>query len=197
MRAACILLLSAFVLGGCQKEPEPPPPPPPERVENASLGVAVAALPAGLKVAANEDGKLELATEDGTGKVWFMLGEIQNSINLVRAAEEHAASFGELPNGEHKRRVEMAHGDFGVVYLSGGRFDGEAGPEEESVLMLIHPWGDRMLWVRYEYPEGTKEEIQARLENHLFEVLNELEGLPFPDAAPADAAPADDVGESS
>lgn len=178
-----LTLLAVFaVLAACQKEPEAPTEPPPgPRVENADLGLAIASLPAAFEVSKNDSEGLELTSVDGTGHLTFVLGPVENSINLVAAAQEHEASFAERPDGVFKQRTEMMSMTLGTTYLSRGQYRNEAGEmEEESVLLTIHPRGDRMLTVRYVYPVG--EDAKERLEDGLFAVFNELEGV----AAPAE-----------
>ena len=57
----------------------------------------------------------------------------------TRARPACEARFEGRPEGQHKRRLEMMSPDFGTVYLSGGRYVGENGPEEELRLRLTTP----------------------------------------------------------
>ncbi len=183
-----VVLIAVVVLAACQSEPEAPAEPPPgPRVENADVGLAVAALPASLEVLKNDTEGLELGSVDGAGRLVFVLGELESSINLVAAARDHEASFAERPEGVFKQRTEMMSVTLGTTYLSRGQYRNEAGVmEEESVLLAIHPWGDRMLTVRYVYPVG--EDAKERLQEHLFAVFGELEAM----AAPAEEAAPED-----
>lgn len=179
-----LTLLALFaVLAACQKEPEAPPEPPAgPRVENADLGLAIASLPAAFEVAKNDSEGLELRSVDGTGHVTFVLGPVENSINLVAAAREHEESFAERPEGVFKQRTEMMSTTLGTTYLSRGQYRNEAGVmEEEAVLLAIHPRGDRMLTVRYVYPVG--EDAKERLQDQLFVLFSEIEAIDAPAAA--------------
>ena len=204
--AVLVLLLVSLACGPAAEEP----PPPPQRVENAALGLAIQNLPAAFTVAVNESseegGRLELAGPGG-GRLDFLNGEIETSINLVQAARDHEASCVARPGGELKQRTEMQSPEFGLVYFSRGRYESEpAKPsepspgidppaseavlEEEAVLLLIHPWQDRMLTVRYLYSvteATTPEELRVRFEDELFDVFSELEGLPAPGVPASDA----------
>jgi len=180
LRKTSVLLALFAALAACQQEPEAPPEPPPApRVENAGLGVAIASLPPAFEVAKNDSEGLELRSVDGAGRLSFVLGPVESSINLVAAARDHEASFAERPDGAFKQRTEMMSMTLGTTYLSRGQYRNEAGQmEEESVLLAIHPWGDRMLTVRYVYPVG--EDAKERLENGLFAVFTELEAVAAP-----------------
>lgn len=192
-------------LVACQPGSEPASEPgseaveaPPERVENPELGLAIKDLPEELEVGMNEGETLALSAPGG-GTIQLLNGELENSINLVQAAKDHQAAMESKPGGEIRQRNEMMSADFGTTYFSRGRYESETGGlEEEAVLLLIHPRGDRPLTVRYVYPvtaETTDEEIKARIEGHLFETLFQLEGLPVPGAEPAsEPEPAGDAG---
>jgi hypothetical protein len=143
-------------------------------VENAELGIVLAAVPAGLDTSINEGSTLELRpTEEGAeGKIWFFVGPEQHAVNLVAAVEDHQAYFQSLPDGESLGAQELT-GNFGVAFYSRGRFSDNEALVEETVLFLLHPAdGFRMLEIHYRYPAGA--DSAARVEK-LIEVLAELE----------------------
>ena len=175
-------LLGVLVFAGCQPavEEEAPEPAVAERVENAELGVAIAALPPFFQVASNEGGTIELvpAAPDGTGRLTVSATEPQSSgINLVAAIEKHKAEILERPSGGYKGQREMIS-PLGTTFYSRGRYQGDEGEIEETRILTIHPWQDRELHLTYRYPAA--EDTGTRLNDQLFAVLGELEGLPQP-----------------
>ncbi len=171
-------------LGGCKQQEEAPPPPPAERVENAQLGVAIAALPAVLRVTANDGATIELvpAAEGGTGSLSVAAGEAETGgINLVAAVEGHKAEIVAREGGEYKGQRELGS-QLGTAFYSRGHYPGDDGATvEETVIFLVHPWGDRTLQLIYRYPAA--DDTQVRIQEHLFSLLGELEALPPPEGA--------------
>lgn len=167
-RSTIALLLAAVTLTCSQ-----PGPPPDRSIENLDLGIRLAALPAGLALAANQGTSLELkpADESRGGIIWFAVGPEQEGVNLVAAVNEHQARIEGLPDGEYKGGQEL-QGDFGVAFYSRGRFIEAGSLLEETVLFLIHPAGNRLLTIHYRYPAG--DDSAARVEE-LIGVLAELE----------------------
>ena len=153
--------------------PEPPPPPEPTRIENAELGVILGGLPDSLAVAVNEGATLELAPADELteGSLTFEVGPQQIGVNLVAAVQEHQAGIEAMPEGQYQGAQELS-ADFGVAFYSRGRFVADGAATEETIVVLIHPTGDRMLTLRYRYPAAN--DSAARVEE-LIEVLSYLE----------------------
>ncbi len=182
-----LLLVSLFAagVGGCQKEGEQDVP---ERIENPQLGIAIAALPAPFQVAVNEGTTLELVA--GEGRLSIIAGAAQVAgINLVQAVWDHKASIVDRPGGEYKGQQELGT-QFGTAFYSRGRYQGDAGEVEETVILVIHPWGDRRLDLRYRYP--ATDDSKERIQEQLFAVLERLRGLPRPALPAAEPAPAVD-----
>lgn len=166
---------------GCQKDEAPPPPP--VRVENAQLGVAIAALSADFVVASTDGATIELlpAGEGATGSVSLVAGEPEvGGINLVAAVQQHKAEILERPDGDYKGQAEYVS-PLGTTFASRGRYTADGGTVEERVVYMVHPTGDRTLQVIYRYPAA--EDTQARLDALMNGVVGELEALPAAAAA--------------
>ncbi len=176
------LALAAGTLG-CQQSapPEPEPDPVGERIENAAAGVAIAALPSILRLVAVDGERIVLGlTEEGAvGELVVTPGEPQiGGINLVAAVEDHKQEILARPGGDYKGQQELGS-PLGTAFYSRGRYlkaEDETAVEEETVIFLVHPWGDRNLQLVYRYPAG--EDSKERIEDHLFELLGEVEALP-------------------
>lgn len=168
LRSSLVLLTA---LASCGDPPQPPAAPAPPRVENAALGIALAALPAGWTVVKNTPQALAL-TRDG-GLLDLSLGnEEPAGVNLVAAVERR------------QREVEAAGGRFagskklvtpwGQAFTARGRFAGATGEVEELAVLALHPGGwPRSLVAVYRYP--VEEGVTARRSRELFELLSQLE----------------------
>ena len=173
--------LALALAAACQPAPEEPEAPPAVRVENPELGVAIAALPGVFRVARNEGAEIALELAEGEGDLVIAAGEPEVALNLVAAVEQHKESILERPAGDYKGGQELVVPSLpGAAYYSRGRYQGDAGLTEETLVVLVHPQRDRQLRVTYTYPAG--DDSGSRLENELFAVVGELEGLPAPDA---------------
>lgn len=177
------LTLVLTLAAGCSRAPEATSEDAPERVENAELGIAIADLPENFRVVGVASSKIELELIDGEGRMEIAAGEPETAINLVAAVDEHRNSILARPGGDYKGGRELKVMQLpGAAFYSRGRFEDENGRlTEETVVFLIHPWQDRQLRVTYTYPAG--DDSAARLEEQLFPVVEELEGLPRPDEA--------------
>ena len=151
----------------------PPPPPPDPGVDNRDLNIRLAAVPDGLVVADNQGTSLELRPTDENlgGVLWFAVGPEQIGVNLVAAVKEHQAHIEGLPDGDYMGAQEL-QGPLGTAFYSRGRFVEKGVEEEETVILTIHPSGNRMLTISYRYPAG--EDSAARVEK-LIDVLSYLE----------------------
>jgi hypothetical protein len=149
------------------------PPPPPAGVDNAELGLSLAVVPEGLRVAANQGGNLELEPADPAvgGSIRFTVGPEEVGVNLVAAVKEHQQHIESLPDGDYKGAQEL-QADFGTAFYSRGRYTEDGAAVEETVIFLIHPQGDRLLSLHYRYP--ARDDSAQRVEQ-LIEVLSYVE----------------------
>jgi hypothetical protein len=172
--------LAAGCGGGPAQEPVPAAP---QRVENASLGVALASIPEGFRLEANPEGEearivLVRKPELPPGTAVVEVGpEQQAGVNLVaevNAQKEHIES---LPEGNFQGQTELM-GPTGTAYLTRGRYRGETGAEVEemrvSTLHPNYPEVKRLLTLTYTYELSgdTKDRGQQMLE-----LLGEVEPL--------------------
>jgi hypothetical protein len=165
-------------------------------VEHPDVGLALATVPEIFRIERMDENGIVLELVEGEGRLEIVPGEVETSINLVAAVEAHKAEILERPGGDYKGGREMVVEQFpGAAYYSRGRFEGEAGPVEETVVFLIHPWKERQLRVVYTYPAG--DDSAARLQDQLFAVVEELEGMAPPGDGEGDAAGEPAAEESS
>ena len=163
-------VLIALSLVACAGPPAPPPDP---GVENLDLDIRLAAVPDGLLVADNQGTSLQLRPtgENVGGVLWFTVGPEQDGVNLVAAVKAHQEHIEGLPEGDYKGAQEL-QGPLGTAFYSRGRFVETEVVEEETVLLTIHPSGNRLLTISYRYPAG---EDSAHRVEQLIEVLSYLE----------------------
>jgi len=188
-------------LAGCRESPPAAEPSlAPERVENPDLQIAIAGVPGGFDVAANEGATLELVRERGLppGRAWVAVGDaVEGGINLIEIIRGQREVFEALPGGSFAGNGELVLPDGRPAYYSRGRFQDEEGTVvEEFRVWSVHPVeANRLLQVFYRYAAG--EDSVQRLEDVLL-LVGEIEGLPGPDApmgqAPAADAPTEDAG---
>jgi hypothetical protein len=152
-------------------QPEPPVVNP--GVENSDLAIRLTTVPDGLIVAENQGTTLELRPADATsgGAIRFAVGPETIGVNLVAAVNDHQAHIEGLPDGEYRGAQEL-QGDFGTAFYSRGRFSVDGALQEETQILLIHPAGNRLLTIAYQYPAG--EDSAARVEQ-LIDVLSYVE----------------------
>lgn len=161
------------------------------RVENPELQLALADVPAGLEVAANEGAEIHLrpVAQGLDGLLVVAEDEPRTNPNMVAAIEEHQATIESRPDGVYGGQRELTY-SFGSAFYSRGQFTENGRPMEETILVTLHPAkGDRLLRMTYTYPVAA--DTAERLGEHLFVLLGELEVLAA--AAPAAGEPAADA----
>jgi hypothetical protein len=149
-------------------------PPAVERVESPELGLAIAAVPAAFRVAANDGEALRLTTPVGDpGEVEITVGPLSLSgINLVEKVKQRRAAF--EAEGLYFGNRELMTPN-GPAFTARGQITGAAGPVEQTWVYSLHPDGsDRLLTVVYSYPAGG--DAQTRVAE-LLELLGEIEAL--------------------
>lgn len=172
-RAAATLVLVVGMMVGCTKSPPEPPPAP--RVENAELGIAIAAVNPPFVVTRNEGSILELQAPGETGDATLFIettAETTGGINLVAEAEGMREWFEQQPQGQYFGNLELGT-PLGPAFTSRGSYELDGTLVEEIRVFAIHPAANRMLRMTYRYPPGEgKERLQQ-----LAEILGEIEGF--------------------
>jgi len=172
--ALCFFLLP-LLFTGCGAQ-EPAAPPTPVRVESAALGIAFTELPAGVTVARNDGGVLELAAADeaGAGRLTVTVGPDRDlSINLIEEAKAFGAQA-EAGGGKFFGGNELVT-PYGSAYTVRATLAG--GAVEERRILMVHPSdADRLLTLALAYPPGDSEGARRRLQQML-ELVTVLEPL--------------------
>ncbi len=174
--AALALSISTLVLSACAK-PEPPPAPaaePRPRVENATLGVAIAALPAAFELVTNDGQTLTLRKVGGEGEVRVeMKAPELGGVNLVDETRTWETEYAARPEGKFFGQAELGT-QFGVAYTVRGSYLEAGQKREERRVYSVHPSGKHILTMAYTYPEGNNPKERAE---ELFALFAELEAL--------------------
>lgn len=149
-----------------------------ERVENPANGVALAGVPAFFRLQSNDEAGIVLVPADaavaGTLTVKAGAQEV-GGINLIAAIEQHKEAVLARQDGDYKGQRELGS-QLGTAFYSRGHYTGDDGVRlEETIVFLVHPWGDRTLQLVYVYPAG--EDSGTRIQEQLFGVLGEVEAL--------------------
>ncbi|HSM51854.1 MAG TPA: hypothetical protein VLA75_10670, partial [Thermoanaerobaculia bacterium] len=180
------ILAATLVVGavGCRK-PQPPPTSEPAavRVEHAPSGLAVAALPASLRLVAADGPVLELAPADPAraGRFTVEAGPPEpGGINLVEVTRAAGAELAARPEGSFLGQREMI-APWGPAFSARGTYLETGERREELRIFTLHPdrTVDRLVTLTYRYPAGDREESGARFNEGLL-VLGELDPLPPP-----------------
>ena len=181
MNARPSIALTLLSLAACQAHNDEPSAPALIRVENPTLQLAVADLPAPFVVAENSGGTLRFDTTHETGgNLIVTVGDPEYGLNLQAEVARRGDTFRAMPGGEYNGSRELGT-PWGPAYYSRGSYDADDGREEQTWIFGLHPVdGSRLLTLTYTYPAG---EGQTRV-NELLSVLGEFEGLAA-DAGPA------------
>jgi hypothetical protein len=175
-----VATLCLAALAGCDRETTPAEPvsTAPERIESPALQIAIAGLPGGFDVTANQGESLRFEREPGLppGEAWIEVGPpVEGGINLVEIIRGQRAEFEALPGGSFSGNGELQLQDGRPAYYSRGRFDDNEKKVEEFRVWSVHPVdSSRLLTVFYRYPAG--EDSKERLDDVLL-LVGEIEGL--------------------
>ncbi len=183
MRILFPLLLLASVIA-CTEPPDDPTVD--TRVENSTMAIALASIPAGFEMESNDGDTFSLLAASGRreGRFWFEMGTVvDGAINLVDIVNAQKASFAALPDSTFfgNREIQMTNGR--AAWYSRGRFDDGTGEVEEFRVSTLHPVQNRQMTVFYRYPAA--EDSAERL-NDLLLLLSEIESLDQTAEEPAD-----------
>jgi hypothetical protein len=174
LSAATIIVVTLGLSLGCARPPTQDEPAS-TRVENANLGIALAAIPHPFEMAANEGASLGLSADGpaGPGMVVFGVGqETAAGINLVAEAEGTQAWFEERTDGQYFGNLELVT-PLGPAFTARGSYRDASGEIEELRVFMLHPSANRLLTVVYRYPPGQGKDRMP----HLAELLGEIEAL--------------------
>ena len=173
-KTALLILLGVAAVSACARKPAVEVAEP-VRVENADLGIAIAALPEAFSIvrASGSTIELEAGGEAGTGNVVITAGPEETfGINLVEAVKERKALFESAPDGQYFGNRELGTPN-GTAFTARGGYTSDTGPVEETWIYSIHPGANRLLTITYTYPQGESEERV----NQLLLLLGEIEKL--------------------
>lgn len=164
-----------FVSTACQKEPEAVVELPGDRLENAAMGLAIAAVPRPFEVVSG-DGAEWTFTAPGPaapGTLTLIAGpEETGGINLIDAVKYRKSWFEEAEGGKYHGNRELG-GPYGAIFTARGTYSVDGEPVEETWAYAVHPGRNSLLSIRYTYPTG---ESGTRVEQ-LVEFLGEIEPL--------------------
>lgn len=169
------VLLAAIVWTSCSSGSDEAAAPALERIENPSLGIAIAALPTEFAVTSNQGSVLELSTTGeaaGGALLIEATEELDGGINLVAAAEAMKDWFEQQPQGQYFGNLELGT-PTGPAFTARGAYMTDTGEVEELRVFALHPATNRMLRMTFRYPPG---EGQSRMQQ-LAMVLGEIEAL--------------------
>ncbi|MDH3254421.1 MAG: hypothetical protein OEM62_05455 [Acidobacteriota bacterium] len=149
--------------------------PEPERVENATLGVAIAALPDDFEVVSADGDTIELTAPgpDGAGTAVIAAGPEESSgVNLVEATKSRKAWYESTPGTTYFGNRELGT-PIGTAFTARGSYPTATGVVEETRVFALHPGANRLLTITFTYPTG---ESDKRVQQ-LMALLGEIEAF--------------------
>jgi len=181
-RLTLALGLCALVVACAQPEP-PPAPAAPQRVENPEAGLALTDVPDGWRLVSNRDAEivLERKPELPPGTATVTATEEQRAgVNLVDAVNQQKAEMEERTDGRFQGQTEL-RGPLGTAFLTRGRWSQDGTDWEELRIFSLHPGGNRMVVLTYDYPltGDTKDRAEQ-----VMELLGYVEGLATAETTP-------------
>jgi hypothetical protein len=178
-----LLAFSLSLLGAACQAPEQAPSSP-QRVENADLGIAIAALPEAFEVEINRGTNLRLTAPgpNGAGTVEIEVGPTgPAAINLPAEAKAMQPYFESLTNGQYFGNLELV-APMGSAFTARGAYDRDDGRVGEIRVFALHPIHSRLLTLAFVYPEGESKDRMQQLATLLGEIEG-LESLPTSEAS--------------
>lgn len=176
--ALAALALASFACRA-KETPAAPAPAAPVRIESAELGLAIAALPAGLTLEAEADGALRFSSvgASGSGRLTLTSEPAARSVNVVEEAKAARAELEAMPEATFSGGNELMT-PAGAGYTVRGSWREGAGRVEERRIFALHPDGSgRLVTIVERYPAGDVAETGARFQRALL-LLGELEAFP-------------------
>ena len=169
-----ILVLSLIVIPACARKVQAPASAGPA-VMAPTLGLELAGVPNGLKLASHETGKLVLVPrKEHTGGT-IVIDELPTDagLNLLDAVHGHQAAITARTAGQYFGAQELK-GPLGTAFWSRGRYTNGGRRIEETVIFTLSPDGSRIARLRYTYPAGNDSSARVRT---LLDVLGEIEAI--------------------
>ena len=152
-RSSLSLAIASIALLAAACGPEQPVAPVVESVSNETLDIRLDPLPTDFAVAVNDGRRLELVPAEARvgGRVSFEVGDPEPLVDLVAAVNRHRFQIEAKPGAEYKGGQELVT-PHGSAFYSRGRFLDGTETVEETVVVLEHPSGSRLLIISYRYP---------------------------------------------
>jgi len=170
--ALCILALLPVACSRNESQSETPSVP--ETIQNPALDLSLQGLPEGWKLVKNEGLDFRFAPVESDGEVQIESASAELGSNLVEAVHAHQADI-ESREGGHYLGARELSGPLGTAFYSRGRFLDEKGTEmEETVIYSLHPRGNGIIVLRYDYPAGTPDDSSKRVQS-LMELFSGIE----------------------
>ncbi len=167
-----LLVLALAGLPGCSGGTTQQAPPGPA-VAAPGLGIALATVPAGLKVQSTAEDRIVLVPEDPNpgGAIEITAGSAEAGLNLQEAVKRHRREIEDKPGGRYLGATELS-GPTGTAYWSRGRFQQGDHEMEETRIVTLDPSQQRILRLNYLYP--ARDDSAKRVKT-LLAVAGEIE----------------------
>jgi len=162
------LALALLVVAACKK-PAPPPAPEPVRVENATLGLFIGALPDGFRVESNDGETLRFASDGatGAGTLTVAIDRSSRSVNVVEEAKSAQKELEALPEATFAGGNELVT-PAGAGYAVRGSWSEGGVRIEERRIFALHPDGSgRLITLVDRYPAGDAANARDRFGREL------------------------------
>ncbi|NOZ77824.1 MAG: hypothetical protein GXP48_01335 [Acidobacteria bacterium] len=169
-----ILVLSLIGMPACARKATAPASAS-KAITARSLGLELAGLPDGLKLASRNAGIIILAPRKEQVGGTIVIDELPKSagLNLLDAVHGHQAAITARTGGKYLGAQELK-GPLGTAFWSRGQYMSGRGRVEETVIFTLSPDGTRIARLRYTYPAGN--DSSARVKT-LLDVLGEIEAI--------------------
>lgn len=170
------LLPLLLPLAACQESEPPPSPAAPQPVESPGAGLRLTDLPEGFRLVSAEEGEIVLERKPelppGTAVVTATSEQVAG-VNLFDAVNGQKEEIEARPEGRFYGQTELGS-HLGPAYLTRGRWTEDGAEMEEMRLFSLHPQGNRMVVITYDYALSGDTKDRAE---HAMEILGLVEGL--------------------
>ena len=140
-----------------------------------ALGLELASVPEGLKLASQSPSKIVLVPRAHGVVGRIVIDDLPKSagVNLLDAVHNHQAAITARPGGTYFGAQELK-GPLGTAFWSRGGYTSGGKTVEETVIFTLTPDGSRIARLTYTYPAGN--DSPARIKT-LLGVLGEIEAI--------------------